>query len=324
MAEPLIEISNLKKDYPIPSKKLMEKKWIHAVDDINLIVNRGESVGIVGESGCGKSTTGQMIAGLLSPTSGSIQYHDKNGSTMNVMNKTKQYHRNVQMIFQDPYASLNPRHRISKILEEPLRIHKIGNKSNRKKKIEDILQLVGFTPDIANRFPHELSGGQRQRIGIARALMLNPTLVIADEPVSALDVSVQSQILNLMKDLQQSFDLTYIFISHDLHVVHYFCDKVAVMYFGKIVEMGNVDELFYHPTHPYTKALLSVIPTIGKQKERIILQGEVPNPESPPTGCTFHTRCPLATDLCRTAQPTLQTIRENHVSACHFAMKGEE
>ncbi|HEX5564040.1 MAG TPA: dipeptide ABC transporter ATP-binding protein, partial [Sporosarcina sp.] len=283
--KPLLKVENLKKYFPV--KKGMFGKTVghvKAVDDVSFFVNEGETLGIVGESGCGKSTTGRVLMRLLEPTDGKIEFDGKDLASLSQeeMRKTR---RDIQMVFQDPYASLNPRHTIGKILEEPLIVHGLSDPKERKKKVHDFLEIVGLNAYHAKRYPHQFSGGQRQRIGIARALMTNPKLIIADEPVSALDVSIQAQVLNLMQDLQKEFNLTYIFIAHDLGVVRHISDRVAVMYLGKMVEVADSEQLYEKPLHPYTQALLSAVPVPDPdfQKEQIIIEGDIPNPADPPT-----------------------------------------
>lgn len=317
---PLLKVENLKKYFPV--KKGMFSKTVghvKAVDDVSFFVNEGETLGIVGESGCGKSTTGRVLMRLLEPTDGSIEFDGKNLASLSQeeMRKTR---RDIQMVFQDPYASLNPRHTIGKILEEPLIVHGMSDPKARKKKVHEFLEIVGLNAYHAKRYPHQFSGGQRQRIGIARALMTNPKLIIADEPVSALDVSIQAQVLNLMQDLQKEFNLTYIFIAHDLGVVRHISDRVAVMYLGKMVEVADSEQLYEKPLHPYTQALLSAVPVPDPdfQKEQIIIEGDIPNPADPPTGCTFHTRCPFKMDICTKVTPQLTEQNTGHSVACHL------
>ena len=282
-------------------------------------MKRGETLGLVGESGCGKSTTGRSILRLIEPTSGEVLFEGKNVARMK-REEVREIRKDMQIIFQDPFASLNPRHTVGKILEEPLIVHGINSSKERSKRVHELLEVVGLSSYHAGRYPHQFSGGQRQRIGIARALILNPKLIVADEPVSALDVSVQSQVLNLMQDLQKEFNLTYLFIAHDLSVVRHISDRVGVMYLGRIAELADKDELYTNPLHPYTKALLSAVPVADpdKKQERIILQGDLPSPANPPTGCTFHTRCPHVMDVCREKRPEMLASRENHLVACHL------
>ena len=320
MTKPLLKVDGLKKYFPI-KKGLLGKTvgQIKAVDNISFYVNEGETLGIVGESGCGKSTTGRMLMRLLEPTEGTVEFDGKELTSLSAeeMRKTR---RDIQMVFQDPYASLNPRHTIEKILGEPLLVHGMRDSKERRGKINDFLEIVGLSKYHAKRYPHQFSGGQRQRIGIARALMTNPKLIIADEPVSALDVSIQAQVLNLMKDLQSEFNLTYIFIAHDLGVVRHISDRVGVMYLGKIVEVSESEQLYANPLHPYTQALLSAVPVPDPayEKQEILLEGDIPNPADPPTGCTFHTRCPYVMDVCRKQIPQLIEMEKGHSVACHL------
>lgn len=320
MTKPLLKVEGLKKYFPI-KKGLLGKTvgQIKAVDNVSFYVNEGETLGIVGESGCGKSTTGRMLMRLLEPTEGTVEFDGKDLTSLSTeeMRKTR---RDIQMVFQDPYASLNPRHTIEKILGEPLLVHGMRDSKERRDKIYEFLEIVGLSRYHAKRYPHQFSGGQRQRIGIARALMTNPKLIIADEPVSALDVSIQAQVLNLMKDLQSEFNLTYIFIAHDLGVVRHISDRVGVMYLGKIVEVSESEQLYANPLHPYTQALLSAVPVPDPayEKQEILLEGDIPNPADPPTGCTFHTRCPYVMDICRKEIPQLVEMEKGHSVACHL------
>ena len=309
----LVQVKHLVKHFPVENSDDV----VRAVDDVSFDILAGETLGLVGESGCGKSTVGRCLLRLHEPTSGEVNFEGKN--LVGLPNREMQsLRREMQIIFQDPYASLNPRLNILSIISEPLKIHGIGNKTERRDKIADLLKKVGLDPNYMYRYPHEFSGGQRQRLGIARALALNPKLIIADEPVSALDVSVQAQVVNLLQDLQQEFGLTYLFISHGLAVVEHISNRVAVMYLGKIVEIAEAKELYELPLHPYTKALLSAIPIPDpKQKrERIILQGDVPTPINPPSGCRFRTRCPIAIDECAKVEPELREITKGHTAAC--------
>jgi oligopeptide/dipeptide ABC transporter ATP-binding protein len=316
----LLEVKNLKKYFPAKRKKIGEKKrYVKAVDGVSFAIKEGETLGLVGESGCGKSTTGQALIRLIEPTSGEIIFDGKNITQGRRILKDL-VRKEMQIIFQDPYSTLNPRKKIGWTLREPLVINKIGRLKEQNKKIDEMLDVVGFDASYKKRYPHELSGGQRQRIGIARALMLNPQFIVADEPVSALDVSVQSQVLNLMKDLQTKFDLTYLFISHDLNVVEYLSDRVAVMYLGKIIEIADVEEIYRKPLHPYTQSLLSSIPStkVEDDKERIILEGDVPSPLNPPSGCSFHPRCPKAMDICSKEVPIFKEYIDGHKVSCHL------
>ncbi|MFY0517889.1 ABC transporter ATP-binding protein [Lysinibacillus sp. UGB7] len=316
--EVLLEINHLKAYFPVKRKSMKEeKKVVKAVDDISIEIFRGETLGIVGESGSGKSTFGRTILQLVEPTAGEILY--KGQPIQHLKGRKLQKYRNqMQMIFQDPFASLNPRMRIGTIIEEPMALQLSFTKEQRKERVKELLQKVGLPEDAMQKFPHEFSGGQRQRIGIARALAINPEFIIADEPVSALDVSVQSQVLNLMMDLQDEFHLTYLFISHDLSVVKHISDRVAVLYLGRVVEIGTKKELYAQPLHPYTQALLSAIPVVDfdEPKQVIPLQGELPSPMNPPVGCVFHTRCPFVMEKCQQKRPTLQDINEQQRVAC--------
>lgn len=320
MSKPLLKVNNLKKHFPIHGGILGKTVGhVKAVNDVSFEVNEGETLGIVGESGCGKSTTGRMLVRLLEATEGSVEFNGKNLISLSPKDMRKM-RRDIQMVFQDPYASLNPRHTIEKILSEPLLVHGIGNAKERKQKVKEFLEIVGLNALHAKRYPHQFSGGQRQRIGIARALMTNPQLIIADEPVSALDVSIQAQVLNLMQDLQKKFSLTYIFIAHDLGVVRHISDRIGVMYLGKIVEMSDAEELHENPLHPYTQALLSAVPVPDPdfEKEETVLEGDMPSPANPPSGCAFHTRCPFKMDICTKEEPVYREVEEGHSVACHL------
>lgn len=309
----LLQVKNLIKYFPIESSNDVVK----AVDDVSFDILEGETLGLVGESGCGKSTIGKCILRLIEPTNGEVWFEGKNILSLD-RKELRELRRQMQIIFQDPYSSLNPRLSVYSIVSEPLRIHRIGNEKERKEIVADLLKKVGIDPEYMWRYPHEFSGGQRQRIGIARALALRPKLIICDEPVSALDVSVQAQVINLLQDLQEEFGLTYLFISHGLAVVRHISDRVAVMYLGKIVEIAPATELYGNPLHPYTKALLSAIPVPDPkiERKRIILQGDVPTPINPPSGCRFRTRCPIATEECSVITPDLKEIEKNHFVAC--------
>ncbi|MDN4075356.1 ABC transporter ATP-binding protein [Fictibacillus terranigra] len=316
----VLEVENLKKYFPI-KKGVFSKEVgsIKAVDGISFGVKRGETLGIVGESGCGKSTMARLVIRLLEATDGSIKLQGKELTTL-PSKEMRSTRKDIQMIFQDPYASLNPRWTIERTLLEPMKVYKIGTPRDRKEKVADLLNKVGLDPSYAKRHPHEFSGGQRQRIGIARALVLNPKLIIADEPVSALDISVQAQVINLMQDLQELYNLTYVFITHDLSVVEHISDRIAVMYLGKVVEMADKAQLFSDPLHPYTIALMSAAPEVNakQKKERIVLKGDVPSPANPPSGCTFHTRCPSCMDVCKVKIPALKEVSPGRSVACHL------
>ncbi len=315
----LLECENLKTYFPVRGGVLSRKVGdVRAVDGVSLQVRKGETVGLVGESGCGKSTLGRTLLKLYEPTSGKIRFQGRDITNYG-SGRMRPLRRKLQMIFQDPYASLNPRMTVGSIVGEALIIHGLEDSRSRKKRVMELLEKVGLLPDAADRYPHEFSGGQRQRIGIARALSVSPEVIIADEPVSALDVSIQAQVINLLKDLQEEFSLTYIFIAHDLNVVEYFSDRVAVMYLGKIVEEASSSELYRNPRHPYTKALLSAVPEPkprAEKKGRILLEGDVPSPMNPPSGCYFHPRCSQATARCRVEPPETYRIAEDHRVAC--------
>lgn len=320
MSQNLLEVHNIKKYFPIKKKLFSKKKEsIKAVDGVSFTVKKGETLSIVGESGCGKSTTGRVLMKLLDATEGRIIFEGQDITDL-TDDEIRPLRKEFQMVFQDPYASLNPRLTVKEIIEEPLIVHNI-EKEKRADRVIELLEVVGLNRYHANRYPHEFSGGQRQRIGIARALAVNPKLIIADEPVSALDVSIQSQILNLLKDLQEQYNLTYIFIAHDLSVVEHISDRVGVMYLGRLVELADRDGLFKNPLHPYTKALLSAVPIPDPtvRRERIILKGDIPSPADPPSGCTFHTRCPFAQKLCIDKVPEFRELGDGHFVACHFA-----
>ncbi|SEC45733.1 dipeptide ABC transporter ATP-binding protein [Paenibacillus sp. GP183] len=320
MSDTLLQVEGLKKYFPIRNGVFGRiQGHVKAVDDITFSVGRGETFGLVGESGCGKSTTGRTLLRLQEPTEGRVVF-DGQDITKLSQQEMRKWRRDMQIVFQDPFASLNPRHNVKRILEEPLLVHGMGNARERNARIRQLMDVVGLTQSYLHRYPHQFSGGQRQRIGIARALALNPKLIVADEPVSALDVSIQSQVINLMQDLQKEFQLTYIFIAHDLSVVKHICDRVAVMYLGRIVELGNKEQLYRDPKHPYTQALLSAVPIPDPdvKRDRIILQGDVPSPSNAPIGCAFHTRCPKAMDVCRSSRPQLMDMGAGHLTACHL------
>lgn len=317
MNEIILEAKNIKKHFPIRKGLLLRQvASVKAVDDVTLTVRKGETLGLVGESGCGKSTLGRTLIRLYEPTGGTIQFDGQDFLALKG-EALRQKRKNMQMIFQDPYASLDPRMTVGQIIRQPMDIHNVGTSEERNKRVIELIELVGLRKAHVNRYPHEFSGGQRQRISIARAIALNPELIICDEPVSALDVSIQAQILNLLKDLQEKLNLTYVFISHDLSVIEHTCDRIAVMYLGKIVEIASRDELFNNPQHPYTQALISAIPRVGagKKKMKKSLSGEVPSPINPPSGCSFHPRCPYKMDVCAKDIPQLAGT-DSHQKAC--------
>lgn len=324
-ARPLLEVRDLRMYFPVKSSGLIRRTIgnVQAVDGVSFQVPEGGSLGLVGESGCGKSTTGRMITRLYEPTAGQILFEGEDIAKRSVR-QLQPLRREIQMIFQDPYTSLNPRHTVGAIVGAPLAIHKVVPKNQILTRVQELLEIVGLNPEHYNRYPHEFSGGQRQRIGIARALTLQPKLLVADEPVSALDVSIQAQVINLLQDLQKEFGITFLFVAHDLAVVRHFCPEVAVMYLGKIVEIADRETLYNRPNHPYTQALLSAVPdvkqaAIGGRRERIRLQGDVPSPINPPSGCRFRTRCPLAQEICARVEPPLLQVGKRHKVACHFA-----
>ncbi len=321
--EVILSVSGLKKHFPISSGIVFQRQVgaVRAVDDVSFDVYRGETLGLVGESGCGKSTTGRTILQLYRPTAGSVQFEGKELTTMKG-EELRAMRREMQIIFQDPFASLNPRMTVGNIVSEPLRIHNILRGKELREYVENLLEKVGLNPFYINRYPHEFSGGQRQRIGIARALALNPKFIVCDEPISALDVSIQAQVVNLLEDLQQELGLTYLFIAHDLSMVRHICDRVAVMYLGKIVELAATDELYDNPLHPYTQALLSAVPvpdpSVEEDRQRILITGDLPSPANPPKGCNFNTRCPVRMDACfREPDPVLTEVSPGHWVACH-------
>jgi oligopeptide transport system ATP-binding protein len=318
----LLRVENLTKHFPITRGILIQREVgaVQAVDKVNFDIREGETLGLVGESGCGKSTTGRVILQLYRPTAGKVFYRDRDLTELKG-EPLRRARRDMQMVFQDPYASLNPRMTVGNIISEPLEVHGIGKGKERRERVQDLLRLVGLSPHFLNRYPHEFSGGQRQRIGVARALALQPEFMVLDEPISALDVSIQAQVVNLFEELQETFGLTYLFIAHDLSMVRHISDRTAVMYLGKVVELASRDELYNHPLHPYTQALLSAVPIPDpvreRKRERIILEGGVPSPVNPPEGCRFHTRCPLAIDVCSRVEPEWREVAPDHWVACH-------
>lgn len=325
---PLLSVRNLVKRFPITSGFLFQRVvgYVHAVEDISFDIAEGETLGLVGESGCGKTTTGRCILQLHKPTSGSIKFKGIELTTLRGQ-RLQEMRRNMQIVFQDPYASLNPRMTVGSIIREPLDIHGIGTRAERRERVRQLLDVVGLNPQFTNRYPHEFSGGQRQRIGLARALALNPKLIICDEPVSALDVSIQAQMLNLLEALQEELGLTYLFIAHDLSVVKHVSDRVAVMYLGKIVEIAASEELYRNPLHPYTFGLLSAIPIpdpkVERRRTHKVLEGDVPSPTNPPAGCVFHPRCFRANEICQQQVPPLEEKGSGHECACFFPLSGE-
>lgn len=320
----LLKVEGLTKYFPIKKGIIFKKEVgrVHAVDGVGFVVNKGETLGLVGESGCGKSTTARLVTRLIEPTSGQVFFEGENILTYE-KRKMRRLRREMQIIFQDPFASLNPRMTVGEIITEPLTVHDVGTRKERLKTAYELLRIVGLNPEYITRYPHEFSGGERQRIGIARALALKPRFIVCDEPVSSLDVSIQSQIINLLVDLQREFKLTYLFIAHDLGIVKYICDRIAVMYLGKIVELSDGEEFYRNPYHPYSQSLLSAVPIPDPLKERkrkrIILKGDIPSPVEPPSGCYFRTRCPIAKDNCAQVEPELKEVKRNHWAACHFA-----
>mgnify|MGYP001422135589 CR=1 FL=1 len=318
--EELLRVEHLKKYFDAQTHVLARAKdQVKAVDDVSFSVRRGSTFALVGESGCGKSTVARLLLRLISATDGKVAFDGKDLFSLPT-DEMRAMRRNIQMIFQDPYSSLNPRWQIRRLISEPLDTHGIGTRAERARMVSDMLNTVGLGEDAGTKYVHEFSGGQRQRIGIARALITNPKFVICDEPISALDVSIQAQIINLLRDMQEKYALTYLFITHDLRIVKFLCDEVAVMYLGKIVETGSTQEIFAHPTHPYTKALFSAIPIADPdyEKREVPLEGDVPSPLNPPSGCRFHTRCPYAEGICSNEEPALCRLSENHLCACHF------
>jgi oligopeptide transport system ATP-binding protein len=326
-SQPLVEVENLKKHFPIRQGLIIEREIgsVKAVDGITFSINRGETLGLVGESGCGKTTAGRTILGLYPITAGKVTI---SGITMEKASKEqmKSFRRKAQMIFQDPYASLNPRWTISAIIGEPLHVHNLlPTEKARDERVHELMLRVGLSPRLINRFPHEFSGGQRQRIGVARALASDPEFIVCDEPISALDVSIQAQVVNLLEELQDEFNLTYLFIAHDLSMVRHICDRVAVMYLGIIVELADRNELYENPLHPYTQALLSAVPIPdpkrNRERHRTVLKGEIPSPINPPSGCRFHPRCPIAVERCKVEIPEWREITPDHWVACHLVVK---
>ena len=323
MSQALLEVKNLKVYYPVKVRKnalASEKRFVKAVDDISFSIQQGETFGLVGESGCGKSTTGKTIVRLLKPTGGQVLFE---GQDIFAEGKKSDLSQKIQIIFQDPYSSLDPRFTVGRCIAEPMRVHKMGTAKEQEERVRSLMHDVGLRPEAYTKYPHEFSGGQRQRIGVARALALNPSLIVCDEPVSALDVSIQAQILNLMQDLQEKYHLTYLFISHNLAVVEHLCDRVAVMYLGNLVEVAETEDLFCHPVHPYTQALLDAIPVPDPEIPTMqkMLEGDVPSLMNPPTGCCFHTRCPHACEQCSKEKPALREMDNGHFVACHLAGK---
>ncbi len=320
--EALVHVRNLKKYFPI-TRGIFQRHVgdIKAVDDVSFDILRGETLGLVGESGSGKTTVGRTMLRLYEPTGGEVVFEDRNLVDLS-SNELRRMRRRMQMIFQDPYASLNPRMTVGGIVGEPLEVHNVARGKEKRERVQELLRVVGLNPYFVNRYPHEFSGGQRQRIGVARALALNPDLIVCDEPISALDVSIQAQVVNLLEDLQNDLGLTYLFIAHDLSMVRHISDRVAVMYLGKIMELASRDEIYLNPLHPYTVALMSAVPVpdpvVEEKRQRIILEGDIPSPANPPSGCNFHTRCPKAIDICAEEEPEFIEVKEGHFCACHL------
>ena len=320
----LVQVRNLKKYFPIYQGAILQRHVgdCKAVDGVSFEIYPGETLGLVGESGCGKTTTGRTILQLYEPTDGQIFFEGVDMTTLKE-NDLRRLRSHMQMIFQDPYASLNPRMTVGSIISAPLEVHKIARGKEKRERVDELLELVGLNPEFVNRYPHEFSGGQRQRIGIARALALSPDLIICDEPISSLDVSIQAQVVNLLEDLQEQLGLTYLFIAHDLSMVRHISDRMAVMYLGKIVELADRDEIYLHPLHPYTQALMSAVPVpdpdFSETRQRIILEGDIPSPVTPPFGCNFNTRCPIAREICFQEEPAYREIKSMHWTACHFS-----
>ncbi|MFC7247518.1 ABC transporter ATP-binding protein [Catellatospora aurea] len=324
---PLLEVSNLSMRFPARGGGLLTraKQYVHAVDEVSFTVRRGETLGLVGESGCGKTTTGRLLTRLLRPTGGQIRFEGTDIAQLNER-QLRRYRREIQLVFQDPYSSLNPRHTVGTIIGTPLRVHGIVPRRQELAHVQELLELVGLNPEHYNRYPHEFSGGQRQRIGIARALSVKPKILIADEPVSALDVSIQAQVMNLLEELRDQLGIAFVFIAHDLSVVRHFCDRIAVMYLGRVIETGTREDVYGATRHPYTQALLSAVPDLGvargaTPKPKIRLSGDVPSPIAPPSGCHFRTRCQHVQDLCASSRPALAAGPRGHAAACHFPIE---
>jgi oligopeptide transport system ATP-binding protein len=320
----LVQVRNLKKYFPIFHGLLIQRHIgdIKAVDGVSFDLYKGETLGLVGETGCGKTTVGRTILRLYEPTNGQVIFEDVDLASLEGA-ALRHMRQRMQMIFQDPYASLNPRMTVGSIIAAPLEVHGVAKGKEKGRRVDELLEIVGLNPEFVNRYPHEFSGGQRQRIGIARALALNPDLIICDEPISSLDVSIQAQVVNLLEDLQEKFNLTYLFIAHDLSMVRHISDRIAVMYLGKIMELADRNEIYLEPLHPYTQALMSAVPVpdpeVQEKRQRIILQGDIPSPAHPPTGCNFNTRCPVAQEICFVEDPKFREVRKEHWVACHFA-----